>query len=1621
MKYALRIIGLFVLLFAQTSLFAQDDFTKESIYFLMTTRFYDGDPTNNRPNEWCSYYPGNPNNANFSGPEDVTWRGDFLGLINKLDYIKDLGFTAIWITPIVQNRSPLDYHGYHAWDFTKVDPRLESPGADFKKLVDAAHAKGIKIVLDIVTNHSGRYGMKGVSELTYNTNPLMPWGQDSNGSPLQPNPNWQYDGMTANPDDGKIWSRANIAPMPSPYNSNLANYNWPCTEAFVNTSDPNYYHHSGNGFVQGWDDTENCYNRAIADDCPDLNTASQAVQDYMYNAYAQYINMGVDALRWDTYKHMDKNDIQPLLDRFKALKPDLFIFGEVAQKRHELHQVEELNPHWYTWRGAVNNSQPSGASVIDFYAQATFHNVFEDGGSMSQLQQCARYDNLYAEPRELVLWLDNHDFGPNNDWNRRFSGSDENLAACMNFMFTWRGIPCVYYGTEERFKAGAYTDLHQSSDINYSINETGRAYYGNEFGSAPSHIIYQHIKKLNAIRKAVPALQKGTYEWASAPGNGIAYKRKSGSSEVAVGLAKDGSATCSFTGMTNGIYRDAVTGAEINVTNGSMSFNVSSGSAGIYVLNGPGMIGGASMGFFPACAGNCNPTPVVSIAPTSGNYSAPVTVTISGTGGTGTHTIYYTLDGAMPTTSSSVYTGPLTVSSYKIVRAIAVDGTGKISDVNGQQYTFELPKPVVAISPAAGNYYDPITVTLTASLGNPPYQIYYTTNGTTPTTASTLYTGPFTLSTAATVKAFCVDNSSQTSSVVSAAYTFVVPAPTLTFSPPGGNFTTPPISVTITASSPRPPVQIYYTLDGSTPTTASTLYTGSIALDGSAPVTIKAIGVDSENRTSAVHPQTYTFNPIPDLKVHFYKPSTWAAAKIHYWNAVPTGSVASTTWPGLGMALEDANCEWYSYTFPSGVESINVIFNSGAGQQTVDLTGITGEKWYKDGVWYTSNPAACTPPTIPSAPTTLAATASGTTINLTWTDTSSDETSFVLQRSTTSGSGFADIATIAANTTSYSDSGLSANTTYYYRIKAVNSAGSSAWSNEANATTGAPAASIIVHFYKPTAWGAAYIHYWNAVPTGAVTATTWPGVAMSKECSEYDWYTYVFPSGVTSIDIVFNANSSPQTADLTGITGEKWYKDGVWYTSNPGPTCTAPTPPAAPTSLVATVNGVNITLNWVDNANNETSFVLQRSLYPDSGFADVATILANLTTYTDNNLNSNTTYYYRVKAVNSAGSSAWSNVANATTSTAPPPLTVHFFKPSGWSGAFIHYWNVTPTGALAQTTWPGVAMTKECPEYEWYSYTFPSGVTGTDIVFNQGNSSNQTGDLTGVTTEKWYKDGQWYVNHPGPTCVVAPNAPSGLVAVASSSTSIYLTWTDNEANDESQELQRALSAAGPFTTIATLGATATTYSDVWLSPNTTYYYRIRSSNANGDSAWSNVANATTSDCSVNIVKNENPIVPNTYKTSGTITSAGLVGVGTEVTFQAGTSVTLQAGFHAKAGSTFTAKIGTCGASSFDDEVQSRHDGTVAPVVALPQSLFVEVAPNPMSREAVVRYYVPESGEVALRLFDTNGRLVSQLPVKQQGSGWQELLFQPNGIAQGVYFLTVQTVKETVTKKVVIME
>jgi N-acetylneuraminic acid mutarotase len=245
-------------------------------------------------------------------------------------------------------------------------------------------------------------------------------------------------------------------------------------------------------------------------------------------------------------------------------------------------------------------------------------------------------------------------------------------------------------------------------------------------------------------------------------------------------------------------------------------------------------------------------TPTFSVPP--GSYASPVTVTLADA--TTGATIYYTTNGTTPTTSSTVYSGPITVSSSETLEAIAIASGYAQSAVASAAYTIA---PPVAATPAfsapSGNYAPPFSVTISDATNGAT--IYYTTNGTTPTTGSFVYNGPITVSSSVTLEAIAIASGYTQSAVASAAYTITSPAAaTPTFSSPSGTYA-PPFSVTISDATSG--ATIYYTTNGTTPTTSSSVYNGPIRVGSSE--TLEAIAIAPGYTRSAVASATYTIAP----------------------------------------------------------------------------------------------------------------------------------------------------------------------------------------------------------------------------------------------------------------------------------------------------------------------------------------------------------------------------------------------------------------------------------------------------------------------------------------------------------------------------------------------------------------------------------------------------------------------------------------------------------------------------------------------------------------------------------------------------------------------------------------
>lgn len=593
--------------------YERTDLREDSIYFVITTRFYDGDESNN-VHCWDDSQANNPDT-------DPAWRGDFKGLIQKLDYIKALGFSAIWITPVVENASGYDYHGYHAFDFTKVDPRYESDDTSYQDLIDAAHEKGLKIIQDVVLNHSGNFGEANLA-------PMFTKDYSNLGS---------SDCMKVIPDStlAKNYSGYSSMLPADQYQSRLA-----VMKEDVNDTAHNYHHDKSLSYGSYTEQTGQ-----MAGDCVDINTENPSVVKYLTDAYSKYLDMGVDAFRMDTEKHINRWTLNhaffPVFNQYK----NFHLFGEVCARYHGAYNEggssdscffytwSETESAWQNnwsnsdWKSNYDNSvkhfqahqnrdfdqtsdnvylnglsyhtpdysKANGTSTIDFPMHWAFKNASAAFGAAKG------EDSLYNDATWAVTYVDSHDYGPDGQEKTRYQGGASAWAENMDLMFTFRGIPCIYYGSEIEFKKDVPIDVGP----NAPLDKTGRAYFGDHLegsvtaddygkytasGAVASTLdapLSKHLEKLNQIRRAVPALQKGQYTTDSnyVDGN-MAYIRRYTNSSVDSLACVTISGDATFKGLPNGTYIDAVTGDKKVVTGGTLSTSGASGQGNmrVYVL-----------------------------------------------------------------------------------------------------------------------------------------------------------------------------------------------------------------------------------------------------------------------------------------------------------------------------------------------------------------------------------------------------------------------------------------------------------------------------------------------------------------------------------------------------------------------------------------------------------------------------------------------------------------------------------------------------------------------------------------------------------------------------------------------------------------------------------------------------------------------------------------------------------------------------------------------------------------------------------------------------------------------------------------------------------------------------
>ena len=549
-----------------------------------------------------------------------------------------------------------------------------------------------------------------------------------------------------------------------------------------------------------------------------------------------------------------------------------------------------------------------------------------------------------------------------------------------------------------------------------------------------------------------------------------------------------------------------------------------------------------------------------------------------------------------------------------------------------------------------------------------------------------------------------------------------VDVPSITVSQVGGFFTTgTTVSTTLTANNSTS--TIYYTLDGTTPTIASPSAVGSVTLSINATKTLNAFVRNTAGVNSAIRTETYTFGTQPTFTVYFKKPANWnAAVKVYYWS--PTGTAPVVAWPGVSMTKDCG--DWYSYTFPSTVSASNLLFNDGT-LKTGDLTATAGIRYY-DGAWLAGEPANRCPsiaPEVTISPVGGTFT-TGSTVNV---EVKANETTSTVYY-TLDGTTPTTASPSAIGTKSLA---ITTNTTL--KAIAVNTTGVSSAIKTETYTFVTPT-TFTVYFKKPANWNAAVrVYYWGT--TGTATTVAWPGVSMTKDCD--DWYSYTFPSTVSASNLLFN-DGTLKTADLTATAGIRYY-DGAWLAGEPANRC----PSIAPEVTISPVGGTfttGSTVNVEVKANETTSKVYYTldGTIPTTASASAVGAKSLV-------ISSNTTL--RAFAVNTTGVSSAIKTETYTFVT-PTTFTVYFKKPANWNAAVrVYYWGTT--GTAPTVAWPGVAMTKDCGD--WYSYTFPSTVSASNLLFNDGTLTLKTADLTATAGIRYY-DGAWLAGEPANRCPV---------------------------------------------------------------------------------------------------------------------------------------------------------------------------------------------------------------------------------------------------------------------------
>jgi neopullulanase len=507
------------------------------IYLIMPDRFADGDKANDDP----SVSPGL-----FDRKKSRYYHGgDLQGIIDHLPYLKDLGVTALWMTPVYDNVNHLnhrekynsgnhvdargepitDYHGYGAVDFYGVEEHFGDM-AKLKALVDAAHKLGLKIIQDEVMNHTG---------------PYHPWATNS------PTPTW-YNGTAE---------------------KHLSN-NWQVWTLTVTNSPADQRKQT----LEGW----------FIDILPDLNQNDEECSRYLIQNTLWWIGMtGLDGIRMDTLPYVPRKFWQEWRAAIKRQYPHVNVVGEVFEG--DPNRVSFFQGGKVRFDGVDSGIE----SLFDFPLYYSIRKTFAAGRGMNELTNALAQDRLYVKPELLVTFLGLHDV------NRFMSepGADiSRLKLAFTFLLTTRGIPMIYYGDELGMSGDGDPDNRRDfpggfpGDARNAFDEAGR--------TPEEQSLFDHIKRLLHVRAGFEPLRHGRLVDLAVSDKAYAFARMDAAGTAIVLLnAGPEPRAMEFQAKTAGLNEAAILhdclgqGPDMQVRAGKISVSVAPRSASIYTLAVP--------------------------------------------------------------------------------------------------------------------------------------------------------------------------------------------------------------------------------------------------------------------------------------------------------------------------------------------------------------------------------------------------------------------------------------------------------------------------------------------------------------------------------------------------------------------------------------------------------------------------------------------------------------------------------------------------------------------------------------------------------------------------------------------------------------------------------------------------------------------------------------------------------------------------------------------------------------------------------------------------------------------------------------------------------------------------